>query len=71
MGSEACFAAELVPGLISDMAAARSAGAATASRPAMAASPKNVLTFIFMNTLLDVQVSTECRCITLPSAEFV
>jgi hypothetical protein len=49
MGSEACFAAELVTGLMSDMASARLAGAVTASRPATAASPKIVLTFIFMN----------------------
>ncbi len=71
MVSEACFAAELVPGLISDMASARSAGAVTASRPVTAANPNIVLIFIFMNTLLDVQVSNEFRRIALPSPEYV
>ncbi len=51
MGSDACFADELVPGFISDSACARSAGAAAASSPATVARPKIVLTFIFMNTL--------------------
>lgn len=43
----------LAAGLISDIACARSAGAATASNPATAASPKIVLMFIFMNFSLD------------------
>jgi hypothetical protein len=38
---------------MSDTACARSTGAVTASNPATAASPKIVLTFIFMNFLLD------------------
>lgn len=55
MGSEACFADELAPGFISDSACAPPVGTVIASRPATAARPKIVLTFIFMNTLLDVQ----------------
>jgi hypothetical protein len=41
--------------LLSDIACAPPTGNATASSPATAAIPKIVLTFIFMNTLLDVQ----------------
>jgi len=43
----------LAAGLINDIACARLAGAATASNPATAASPKIVLMFIFMNFSLD------------------